>query len=86
MENYTSFDLKENEDKIFSQNKTNSFSKAFKEDPITEEEETPSGWPEENADEYDDRWDHLYDDNEWENKKTKMRRSERKENKQNKDW
>ncbi len=31
-------------------------------------------------DDYDDQWDHLYDDIDWQNKRTKIRRSERQKN------
>jgi len=39
-------------------------------------------YKEDETDEYDDRWDYLYDDIAWQNEKTKIRKSERKENKQ----
>ena len=32
--------------------------------------------------EYDDRWDYLYDDISWQNERTKIRKSEKKEDKQ----
>ena len=39
-------------------------------------------------DNYDDYWDYLYDDIEWQNQKTKFRKSEKKENRRNNkhDW
>jgi len=48
-----------------------------KSDEILEEE-----YNEHEADEYDDRWDYLYDDIEWQNQRTKIRKSEKKEDKQ----
>ena len=39
-------------------------------------------YKEDETDEYDDRWDYLYDDIAWQNEKIKIRKSERKENKQ----
>jgi len=36
---------------------------------------------------YDDSWDYLYDDIQWQNQKSKIRKSEKRDNKNNKnDW
>jgi hypothetical protein len=35
---------------------------------------------------YDDQWDYMYEDIEWYKQRTKIRKSEKKTNKTNRDW
>ncbi len=66
---------------------TNSWSLNTEEDLQNNNRKEESFYDEDPSNErYDDQWDYMYEDIEWYRQKTKIRKSEKKTNKTNRDW